>query len=157
MEHSRHQVPPHPLPKGELAHRSVNKAVDLKNLVERSQVFGVGFILDLVDSFQQLKGLAQPQVPVQLAALSKHHPQVPHHPFAVLLGGYAVDQDLAAGGPHDAGEHLHGSAFSCAVGAYVAYNVPFFNGKRDVIHRPYSFCVLYKEVFYRPPAGRAPF
>ena len=85
MEHGRHQIAPHPLTKRELPHRGVDEPVDLEDLVECTQVLFVVAILDLIDSLQQLKSLAQPQVPVQLAALAEHHAQVAHHPFAVPL------------------------------------------------------------------------
>ena len=151
MEHGRHQIAPHPLTKRELPHRGVDKTVDLKNLIEHSQIIGIGSIINLVNTFQQLKSFTQPQVPVQLAALSEHHTQIPYHPFAVPLGRDAVDQDLAAGGPHDAAKHLHCGAFSRTIGTYVAHDVPLFDGKGDVVHRPDILRLLHKEVFHRAP------
>ena len=96
-------------------------------------------------------------MPVQLAALSEHHAQVFHHPLAVPLRRYSMDKDLAAGGLHDTGQHLHRSTFSGSVGADVADNVPFRDVKGDVVHRPDIFRPLHKEVFHGSPQNRFPF
>ena len=149
MEHCRRQVPSHPLSQGKLAHRSVDKFTESKDLIQHPQVPVIKPILNLVDPFEQVEGLAQTQVPVELAALPEYNAQVPNHPPAVLLRRNAVNQNLSRSGLQNTGEHLHRGTFSRAVGADVSHNIPFFHLKGNIIHSPYILYVLHKQIFHR--------
>ena len=51
----------------------------------------------------------------------------------VALDRFAVEQDLAGGGVHQAGDHLHGGGLAGAVGAQVAGDLAGTGGKADLI------------------------
>ena len=72
VQHGTGQLSAHALPKGHLPHRCVEEVPDAEDLAELGQAPLEVVVGNAVNPLEQLVGLPQTKVPVQLAALAEH-------------------------------------------------------------------------------------
>ncbi len=128
------EVAAHAFAEGKFADWRVQVIADVENGVEMFHARVEIALRDVVNAAEKLEGFDYGDVPPELGALAEDDADRFHVLAALAVGNVAVDEDFAAGGNQDAGEHFDGGGFSGAVGADVADHFAAFDCEADAIH-----------------------
>jgi uncharacterized protein YbbK (DUF523 family) len=147
------QIGPHPLAQRERAHRRVEERFQVQ---QRGTHPGCGGSAPAGFCRCAAAGPAtrSPAGPTTGRPLAEHRADFRHVRAALLPRHAPVDDDLAAGGHEQAGEHLERRRFPRAVWPHVAHQLAGFDGEADVVHRAHHVVRAREQVPHR--AERAP-
>ena len=145
------QVAAHAFAERKLAHGRVKIITDVQDLVEALHARVEIALGDVVDATQQLEGFDDGDVPPELRALAEDDADGFHVLAALAEGDEAVDDDFAAGGNQDAGEHLDAGGFSGTVRADVAHHLATVDFEADAIDGGDGSIVADEKILNRAP------
>src|SRR5579885_2281731 len=137
MQQGRREIAAHTLAKRKLAHRRINKLIQIEQFAQTGQVSSMTLCWYAIEITQEAQGIDQGQIPPELSTLAKDYADVRGHLTALVQRIEASHTHLTGAGHENAGQHFHRGAFACPVGTNQPDNFARLDQQREVPHSLY--------------------
>jgi hypothetical protein len=138
VQQGRGQFPAHPLSQGQLPHGNVQKGIHVEQVPAPPKAGSVFEGVDPIDVPQQVKRVAQRQIPPQLSSVSKHDTDAAREFDALRDRRQPAHAHGAARRREHTGQHLERGGLARAVGAQISHHLTPLDHEVDAVDRGHN-------------------
>src|SRR5438874_2150887 len=156
MQQRGSQITTHALAERKLAHRRVNKLIQLEHSTQLCQVAIMPLFRHAIEMPQQAQRIDERQIPPELRTLAENNTYMSRELSSLHKRIQACHLHLAAARHQNAGQHLNGRALTSPIRPNQANHLSSLNRKREIMHSLHPSHFRINNTPYAPQQPRTP-